>query len=270
MSKKEIVSVSIFGGKSIFGGRETRREVVVSSCPFANSCKALESGRCASNNPRRESCINMSNKTVQGYTSRAKKFNEFMQKWRGHEKYNAVNKGLRRFEYVGNDLIRIKLTHIDIDKALKGENGYRAPGAGKPYYINKSEFNIESLKKIMASYSRPVMGGRLDSKEAKEEMLIAIKSVDRKLYDEYIEETGTVVDYVGKKAYVNTLKPNVELSDGWFFDGEFMHKKERNSVNCHPIWGFAYGTEIKFRPEDDSIIEILNNDWVGENTEFKT
>lgn len=270
MSKsEEIVSISMFGGKGIFGGRETRKEVVISSCPFANDCEALKAGRCASSNPRLASCVNMKNQTVQGYTSRAMKHGEFVRKWKGHEKYNAVKNGLKRFEHVGNDLIRIDLPHINIEKALNGEKGYSAMDSGKVHYIDKEEFGVETLKRIMESYSVPLMGGRLDNREEKEEMLLAIKEVDRKLYDKYIKATGTVIDYVGKRAYLNTLKPNIQLTGGWFWDGEYMNKKEKNDVNCRVIQGFSYGTEIKFKPEDDSVVEISSNDWVSDKTEFK-
>src|SRR5690625_4727185 len=123
MSKErleEIVSISMFGGKGVFGGRETRKEVVISSCSFAEDCKALKAGRCASSNPRMYSCMNMENKTVQGYTSRSMNYGEFVRKWKSHEKYNAVKNGLKRFEHVGNNLIRINLPHINIEKALNG------------------------------------------------------------------------------------------------------------------------------------------------------
>jgi len=265
----EEINVTMFGGKGIFGGRETRKEVVVSSCAFADDCEALKAGRCASSNPRLESCVNMKTKTVQGYTSRAMKYGEFVRKWKGHDKYGVVKNGLKRFEHVGNNLIRINLPHINIEKALNGQSGYSSMNSGKEHYINKDEFGVEELKKIMESYSINLMGGRLDNKKEKEEMLLAIKEVDRKLYDKYIKETGTIIDYVGKKAYLNTLKPNVQLTDGWFWDGEYMSKHEENRVDCFVVRGFAYGTEIKFKPKGDSVVEVKSNDWVDNNTEFR-
>src|SRR5690625_3957490 len=265
----EEINVTMFGGKGIFGGRETRKEVVISSCDFANDCEALKAGRCASSNPRLESCVNMKNQTVQGYTSRAMKYREFVRKWKGHEKYGAVKNGLKRFEHIGNNLIRIDLPHINIQKALNGESGYSAMDSGKEHYINKDEFGVEELKKIMQSYSNPLMGGRLDNKEEKEEMLLAIKEVDRELYNKYIEETGTVIDFVGKKAYLNTLKPNINLTGGWFWDGEYMTKKERGRVDCGVVRGFAYGSDIRFKPENYSVIEVKDNGWVDDGTLFE-
>ena len=265
----EVINITMFGGKGIFGGRETRKEVVISRCAFADDCEALKAGRCASRNPRLESCVNMENQTIQGYTSRSMKHREFVSKWTTHEKYNAVKEGLKRFEHIGNNLIRIELPHINIEKALNGEKGYSALDAGEDYYVKKEKFDVESLKRIMESYSVPLMGGRLDNKEEKEEMLLAIKEVNRELYDQYMNETGTVIDYRGKLAYLNTLKPNIHLTHGWFWDGVYMIKKERNSVDCRVVQGFAYGTEIKFKPDSDSVIEIKSNDWVDDNTKFR-
>jgi len=265
----EEINVTMFGGKGIFGGRETRKEAVISSCAFTDDCEALAAGRCASSNPRLDSCVNMENRTVQGYTSRAMKYGEFVRKWKSHDKYNAVKNGLKRFEHVGNNLIRIDLPHINIEKALNGERGYSAMDGGKVHYMDKEDFDVEKLKKVMQSYSFALMGGRLDSKEEKEEMLLAIKEIDRELYDEYIEETGTEIDFIGKKAYLNTLKPSTQLTGGWFWDGEYMSKESRNRVDCGVIFGFGYGTEIKFKPENDSVVEIRSNDWVDDNTKFR-
>ena len=271
MSQEQLeeINITMFGGKGIFGGRETRKEVVVSSCAFAQDCAALQAGRCASSNPRLYSCINIKNQTVQGYTSRAMKHGEFVRKWRGHEKYGVVKDDLKRFEHIGDNLIRIDLPHINIQKALNGGSGYCAMDSGKEHYINKDEFGVEELKKIMQSYSIPLMGGRLDNKEEKEEMLLAIKEIDRELYDEYVKQTDTVIDYVGKQAYLNTLKSNVELTGGWFWDGEYLSKENETSVKCGAIRGFAYGSDVKFKPIKDSIIEIRCNDWVDDGTKFK-
>src|SRR5690625_885356 len=155
MSKERLeeINVTMFGGKGIFGGRETRKEAVISSCAFADDCEALAAGRCASSNPRLDSCINMENKTVQGYTSRAMKYGEFVRKWKGHEKYGAVKNGLKRFEHIGNNLIRIDLPHINIEKALNGERGYSAMDSGEVHYMDKEDFDVEKLKKIMQSRS---------------------------------------------------------------------------------------------------------------------
>src|SRR5690625_7413771 len=123
MSKERLeeINVTMFGGKGIFGGRETRKEAVISSCAFADDCEALPAGRCASSNPRLDSCINMENNTVQGYTSRAMKYGEFVRTWKGHEKYGAGENGLKRPEHIGNNLTRLDLPHNTVEKARKGD-----------------------------------------------------------------------------------------------------------------------------------------------------
>ena len=44
MDEENIINITMFGGKGLFGGRETRKEVVVSSCVFSGSCEALKAG----------------------------------------------------------------------------------------------------------------------------------------------------------------------------------------------------------------------------------
>src|SRR5690625_7576745 len=111
MSKERLeeINVTMFGGKGVFGGRETRKEAVISSCAFADDCEALAAGRCASSNPRLDSCINMENKTVQGYTSRAMKYEEVVRERKGHEKYGAARTDPERFEHKKNRLERTQL-----------------------------------------------------------------------------------------------------------------------------------------------------------------
>lgn len=269
MSRDNIVNITMFGGKGIFGGRETRKEVVISICPFADTCEALKAGRCAGDNPRLQDCINLQRKTVQGYTSRAMKHNEFVNKWKGHKKYGAVRNSLKRFEHIGDNQVRIELPHIDIERAIKGVNGYDSFKGGKAYYTTKDEIDVKAIENIMSAYSYALMGSENENTEEKMDMLLAIKEVDRKLYDDYIGATETVINYVGKRALLVTLKPDIEMKAGWYWDGEYMSRAKKGSVECGAIRGFAYGSDVRFKPAEDSIVEIEDNEWVDENTKFK-
>lgn len=269
MSK--VINVSIYGGKDyLLGGRETQRRALIGSCEHADTCVALKQGRCSVADHLWQKCDYLEVSWVNGYTSRAKKFNEFMEKWRSHEKYNNIEKRLKRFEYVANDMVRIELPHIDVEKAAKGEKGYSATKSNNIGYIKRSDFTVETLINIMESYSYPALGGgKLFSKDKKEEMLIAIKEIDKKLYDEYIEKTGKTINYVGKKAYVNTLKPNIDLGEGWYWDGKYICKKESDRVECKVLLSFVKGSEICFIPEAEALIKIKDNNWVTDDTQFK-
>lgn len=271
MEKENILDVSMFGGKGLFGGRETKLEAVVSRCKFSETCEALKQGRCAANNPMREVCESLETESVTGYTSRAKKYYSFKSKWESHEKYSAVKKGLRRFEYIGENRIRIQLSYIDVARAIHGHKGYSAMSTGEPFYIDRDIFNLEMLLNIMSSYSNSLLGGSLSksSIHSKEEMLLAIKDLDIELYNKYIEATGHEISYIKKEAYIKTLKPNVSLTEGWYWDGEYLSRKLRTSVNCNLIRGFAYGEEVFIKPAEDSIIVIEDNTWVDEDTKFK-
>lgn len=264
-----VINVDLYGGKGLFGGRETKKRAVVSSCEFADSCPALEAGRCAASNPYYQDCINLKISTHEGYTSRAAKYHSFVKTWREHEKYNAINNDLKRFEYIGEGTIRIELPHMDILKAVKGESGYDSLSANKIGYIKRNEFNLESLINLMNSYSINLMGSRLFSKKEKEEMLIAIKEVDKELYDAYIKETKTEINYKGKRALLKTLRENIDIGDEWFWNGETLSKETRDSVNCRATEGFTYGINISFTPEDDTVVKIKDNDWVVDTTKFK-
>lgn len=273
MNKNEVVNVVMYGGKNIFGGRETKKVAVVSSCEFASTCKALKQGRCASYNPRMYNCQYLNTKSVVGYTSRARKYHDFVDKWRGHEKYNVVKDGLKRLDCVGDEMIRIELPHIDIMKALDGKSGYDAMGAKTVGYIKESELTLESLMNLMNSYSHPLMGGgRLNATEEKQEVLMAIKELKPDLYEAFVKETNTTIDYKGKTAYLKTIKANTELPDGWYWDGVKLSRKEgvRVSVSKESGLGtFLKGREISFIPEEETTIKIKDNEWVTDETKFE-
>lgn len=272
MKSDNIVNISMFGGRGIFGGRETKKEVVISSCAFADTCEALKNGRCSANNPRTQSCINMETRTVIGYTSRAMKHNEFVSKWRSHEKYGSIEGKLGKFEYIGDNKVRIQLPYIDVSKAIYGSKGHSAISAGKPYYMDKADFTLDVLENIMESYSNALMGGSLkdDSEKPKEEMLLSIKEIDIELYNEYIVATGYEINYIDKEAYLVTLKPDIELTEGWYWDGKYLSKEAKGKVECNLISGFnVYGSDVRFKPEQDSTLVIKDVKWVTDETKFK-
>lgn len=266
-----VINVTMFGGKPIFGkGRETKKEVVVSSCEFANSCPALKAGRCSAFNPRMYKCKNHKGETVTGYTSKAAKYHSFIREWKDHEKYEAVENTLKRFEHIGDNKIRISLPHIDVERALAGgSNGYDVVSSKRIEYFNKEEITAESLKRVMEAYSSPLLGGKLENKEEKEEMLLAIKEVDPKLYSDYMKLSGYEINYVGKNAYLKTIKPNTKLTGDWFWDGTYMKKDKRTDVDCFAIKGLAKGTQVSFIPEDDALIEIKDVSWIVDTTKFE-
>ena len=266
-----VIDVSIYGGKDyLLGGRETKRRALIGSCRYADTCAALKEGRCSVAEHHWQKCKYLNASWVEGYTSRAKKFDEFMDKWRGHEKYNNVKKSLKRFEYVGSNMIRIELPHMDIERAAKGESGYEAFDSNNVGYIKRDEFDVDVLINIMESYSLPVFGGgKLTAKKEKEEMLIAIKEIDHELYDEYVEKTGKVIDYVGMTAFVTTLKANIDLGKGWYWDGEYVRKEEIERVDCDILPYSSYSKNISFIPESDTTIEVKDNDWVTDDTKFR-
>lgn len=270
MSNYEIVNVALFGGKSLFGGRETKLHAVVSSCQFSNSCPALKAGRCAAANPRLNSCKHMKNETVMGYTSKAAKYFKFLNEWEGHEKYRAVKSCLKRFEYVANDEARIDLPHIDVLKAIDGESNYDSHLVKGPSYIDKKNLDGKAIKKIMKAYSFSLMGSKNENKEEKEEMLIAMKEIDEDLYNDFMGNAEYKINYIGKIAYLKTLKPNIELNGGWFWNGETLSKESKTQVSCSAVYGFAKGTEVSFVPEDGAKVEIKDESWVIDTTKFES
>lgn len=181
-----VINVVMYGENQFFGN-ERKREVIVSSCEFANSCPAFQEGRCASANPKRQNCKYLKVEKVMGYTSKSPKHIAFLEKWKNHEKYNNVKSLLLNLEYIANNEVRIKFTDIKISEVLAGKNGGNV--STKPNitteYLQKSKVNATSLKRLMDVDVLIPLGGELvprGKKEEKEDIMFALEKVDPELY----------------------------------------------------------------------------------------
>ena len=71
---KEVINVGLYGGKSIFGGKETPLEASIISCDKHEKCSFYENGTCLKVRSFGSNGCKFGNvNTVRGYTSRAKK-----------------------------------------------------------------------------------------------------------------------------------------------------------------------------------------------------
>lgn len=60
----EVVNITMYGGKGLFGGREVKKSAIISSCELASSCPANQAGRCAAANPNFQSCQYLKNERI--------------------------------------------------------------------------------------------------------------------------------------------------------------------------------------------------------------
>ena len=71
------IDVKLYGGKSIFGGKETPLEAVIISCDKCDECSFYKNNTCFKIRSLGKHCKYGTSRTVTGYTSRAKKYYDF-------------------------------------------------------------------------------------------------------------------------------------------------------------------------------------------------
>lgn len=262
------INVTMFGGKSIFGGRERPLEAVVSYCEYAEVCPALKSGRCPSNNPRMDAgqCHHIKTTRHQGYTSRAKKYYEFKNKWNNDEKMSSVKNSLLSVDIVGNNEVVFNIPHINLEKVMEGVVRYDVNlSPSEAFYMDESELTVELLDKIKNSKPQALFGGTINTSKTFDSILLAIKEIKPKLYEEYIGKSEYTIDYRGRDAYLYTLKGGITIGE-WKWDGEHLISTEESYIHGKGIYGYGNFT---VKPNKEVTVEVKSNDWIDSNTKFK-
>ena len=101
----EKINVMLYGGKSIFGGKETPIEADEIFCDRASECTFYKENKClrcrAMLSP---SCQFGSTKYTKGYTSRAKKYYDFKTKYERDEMFGKLKYPSKLIAVMGDTL----------------------------------------------------------------------------------------------------------------------------------------------------------------------
>ena len=268
----DVIHVGLYGGKSIFGGRETKLNADVISCDRYNECSFYKIGQCLKIR-KVSGCGCKYGRKINhvGYTSRARKYWDFERKWEEHPAYGKLKSVNKTFGVVG-DYVLIDTPFVGIE-----EDGSLITGAftNKCSWIPKDKFTTEMLFKICNDEPQAMMGGTIRShkKEEVPKLLIHVKEAMPEFYEKFIKEYPVFdkeIDYTGRKVLLRTVKPNSIVTvrdDKWLWTGErliwesggkflgsFSDFKKHNVIKC------------ELKPNDDMAIKITDNSQVTEET----
>lgn len=210
----EVISVHLYGGKGIFGGKETPLEAAVISCDRHEQCSYYQNGQCLKvraflSPPCKYGTVS----NVKGYTSRAAKYSEFRRKWHEHEQYGKLQYPPTKLGVIGNEVI-FPYPFIRITKAEDGSIKITDPGFGSNLgYIEKDNFTIDLIKRICNFRPQAIMGGVIKDYQNKTVPLFLahLKEVMPGKYEELRQENGELtkeVSYIGRKALLKTVNPS--------------------------------------------------------------
>lgn len=279
---KEIINVNLYGGKSIFGGKETPLEASIISCDKHAECSYFKKGQCMLvRSALSPTCKFGSVNTVRGFTSRAKKYGEFKREWQGHEKYNKLSYPPTKLGIIGDKVV-FPYPFINIEKTENGNYKMDVPYfSNRNSYIDLEDFTVDLIYQICTFRPQAMMGGEIKSyqKEKVPLFLSHLEEVIPELYVEFItkyEGFSQKINYVGRKALLKTINPSdvhyiastsSNLNSNWYWDGEFLTYKD-GYVSSFPVVNDYGIEEIKLRPNDKTVIKITNNEQVKKDTVF--
>lgn len=282
-----IIDVKLYGGKGIFGGKETPLEAQIISCEKHDVCSLFKNGQCRALRASKGRCEHAKGSVVRGYTSKASKYREFKSTWQNHEKYDALKETFSYFDIIDGvlsihtDMILSKKQDHQMSSYDKYADGYsfttcwnndRENTYKNGFKIKVDELTTEHLNVIYNLKPRALFDdGEISSykKEFLRDFTVFIKDTLPELYIAYDEKYGfPIINYVGKKALLSTINPG-EVIVG-------KHKATWDGTNIivkgdKPIWAmFKEVDEVMtiVKPSKGYTIEITNNDQVNDKTVF--
>lgn len=139
------INISLYGGKSIFGGREKPLEAVITRCDMADKCSFYKDKTCFKLRGFGSRCKYGKNQIVTGYTSRAQKYGKFKSKYTKDENYEKLKRPKSTIGTIGDEYV-INLSCLGIDEKGKLDTRYFSSNL---IYIKKDELNFEFIKEIV-------------------------------------------------------------------------------------------------------------------------
>lgn len=267
------INVDLYGGKSIFGGRETPLEAEITYCDKYKVCSFYKKGKCFSAGRWKTNCKFGNKRREIGYTSRAKKYYEFKNKWSSDESYNKLEEPENIIGQIG-DIFVLNTGYL----YEKEEGGYYIDthfGQAPLIYVSKKEFTNDLIKFICDAKPKTIFDRK--EIEAYQERIVPrflyeLKTEFKEVYDNFIEQypeyENKKINFVGREAYISTLKNGSELVDCH----KNIWKIENDEIVCYkcktwlPFGGT--GTETRIKITSDMTYKITDNEQVTEKTKF--
>ncbi len=273
------INVNLYGGKSLFGGKESPLEADTIYCDNADKCSLYKEGKCLRVRAfRTPFCKYGRTVSEKGYTSRAAKYGTFRSKYTSDECYKKLNSiGDTYFAVIGDYLLfRFIYVSVLTDKEtgkikIRPENHF-----GCQYcFIEKEKCTAELLKNIFDLQPRTFFDDCIITNYRSKvvpEIMLGIKKEMPDLYKELISldvSLDSKPDYRGKTAFISTMVDGSEIKNynGDVFvlsNGKLKCKEYHNSL----LPFYAECAEIVIPVTDKMTYKIDDNSQVNEDTRF--
>lgn len=278
-SAEDIIGINIYGGKSLFKGvKETPEEADIIHCDHASECSFYKAGKCLKCRLpfSKNDCVYGKKETAYGYTSRAAKHSAWNHHFHSHPAYAKVHAldNDMTFGVVG-DYYCFRTSYSGIKGMIYDEEHPLCDDAwatNHTFFVKKEDVTADFLYKLFTMKPCSLMGGVIADYQKKivPSMKAEIKMKTPELYAEYEkgfpEEAG--VTYIGKKAYIYSLKPGCILKkDGM----TFVLTEDRSKLICEEYHSAfapfkAKKMYLEITIEKDMVCEITSDEQIAEDT----
>lgn len=243
-------------------------------CNNTDNCNHYKQGKCVVANRILSSirCPHSRRTVEEGYTQRAKSFYSWQTKRK--EKYkdvlNAITTENSKLCVCG-DYVYLPYPHLrNYVNSLSFITN--------EYFCKLEDFTLDNIITIIKFRPQAMMGGEIRDfqtkhvktfiQHLKEEMPEIFKGVSEQFPDLVEKHIDKIEDYVGRTAYIKTLKIGSEL----YKDGKFVWNGEKLISDDYKGSFMPFGIKVGYLelvPEDNHTVKITNNSQVDENTKFK-
>lgn len=269
----EIINIDFYGGKGLFGGREAPLEAEITYCDKYNECSFYKTGKCFNAGRFKPNCNFGKKKREIGYTSKARKYYDFREKYENNENFHKLDEPNNIIGKVGDTFV------LNLNYLTKTEDGkYKIETkffGNELKYIQEEDFTNDLIKIILDGKPKTLFDNCIIESYAKEKIprfLYELKTDFTNIYERFIKEypqyQNVVMNFVGRYAYINSLKNGSEIKD----HHNSIWKIENDEIVCYKwkTW-LPFGetpTETRIKITSDMKCQITDNSQVDENTRF--
>ena len=277
----EKINVGLYGGKGLFGGKETPLTARIIYCDKYESCELYKENKCLNVvTPFSASCKYGKIQSIKGYTSRAAKYYTFRDQYKNDDKYDKLDYPQNfSFVEIGDYyVVNIANTHIyyrdnDIYYPLKGW-AIDTPLLGScASFIPKEEFTLELLIRIVNFIPLDFSNRSIRDKKSVNNFLVEVSKKLPELYNEFIKEypqyKDVKTDYVGRYALISTMVDGIELIDS--NKNKFILKDGYLYCDNYKSSFLPFNSpvgEVKIKVTDTMKYKVTDNNQVDSNTKF--